>query len=150
MGRPRSLAARLWRDVRGSIAAESVLLALPLATTLIGTLEYGRMVWVQNSLQEVATLGARCAGLHAVSCSDAGDPRTFNATKTVSYVTSEAANWSIGLATSNIAATGSTTCQTITGLAQVTINYTFQSGILGLFGYGSYPVTATACYPNQG
>lgn len=149
IGRLRQFAARFWHDTHASIAAESVLLALPLVTTLIGTLEYGRLVWVQNSLQQVATLGARCAGLHAVSCSDAGDPRTFNATKTVSYVTTEAANWSVSLATGNIAATASTTCQSIAGLAQVTINYPFQSGILGLFGFGSYPVTATACYPNQ-
>ncbi len=133
----------------GATAMEFAVLALPFALLLINVLEFSRLQWTRAAIEESASAGARCGGLHAVSCSNSGDPRTFDATKTKNFIISEAANWSITLPTANVTVASSATCQSVAGLVQVTITYQFTSALLSLAGLSSYPISSTACYPNQ-
>lgn len=142
-------ARKLRASRAGATAVEFVIIALPFTVLLLAVLEFGRLQWTRNAVEEVAAAGARCAGLHAISCSDNGSPRTYNATKTLSYMATKAANWKVTVANSDITIVPSTTCQGLTNFVRVTVAHQFTSGILGIAGLANYSMSSVACYPNQ-
>ena len=68
VGKPRR---SLCRDISGATAAEFALV-FPLAVLfLLGAVEMGRMLWLQNSLQYAAEQAVRCAVVNTATCSSA-------------------------------------------------------------------------------
>lgn len=129
---------------------EFSLLILPLLAMMLGVVEYGRLQWTRSALHEVATAGARCAGLAAVSCSTAGvESRTFNASQTMSYIRTEASAWYVVLGSSNVIIDDNATCDGAPNLVRVQLNYTFRSPFLAPFRSATMPVSAVACFPKQ-
>jgi Flp pilus assembly protein TadG len=123
------------------------MVALPLILLLLGVCEFGRLLWVRQGLERVAIAGARCVGMGVSSCQVSG---AYDATATQTYIVSEAANWRLTLAGSNVAVTTSTTCGNVTGMTQVTLSYTFQTvipGLLPVIASGDQ-ISASACFPN--
>ncbi len=150
----RHTATGLWRSRRGASAMEFAIIILPFMVFIISTLEFARLQWTRAAVQEVAMATARCMGISAVACSDAptggATARTFSASKTRTFVTTEAAGWNIGFGSGgSVALAPSTSCQGISGFSKVSLSYTFTSGMLSFAGLSSYPVTAEACFPVQ-
>jgi Flp pilus assembly protein TadG len=139
----------LLRDKRGANAVEVAILVVPTVLLLFGVLEFGRLQWTRNAVEEVAAAGARCVGLNAVSCSDNGDPRVYNAAKSTAFMTTEATRWSVVVAAADINVTTSTTCQGLANFVQVTVNHQFRSGLLAIAGLSNFPISSVACYPSQ-
>jgi Flp pilus assembly protein TadG len=68
VGNPRR---SLCREISGATAAEFALV-FPLALLfLLGAVELGRMLWLQNSLQYAAEQAVRCAVVNTATCSSA-------------------------------------------------------------------------------
>jgi Flp pilus assembly protein TadG len=142
--------SRFGRDRRGAAAVEFAAVLGPLLILIFGVFEYGRLLWTREALQETATAGARCMGMSATSCASGG---AYNATRTGTYLKTQATNWGLTLTDANISLNNSTTCagvSTPNGFSSVTITYTFQSIVPSLItSLNSSPVlTSTACFPN--
>lgn len=143
----RGLFARLARDRSGGAAVEFGLIIGPLLLLLFGLVEFGRMLWTLNALQETAIAGARCMGVLSSSCASAG---AYSATNASTYVQTLASTWGVTLAGSNISLNNAATCAGVSGFSQVSITYTFQTFVPLISSLLSDPLTATACFPNQG
>jgi Flp pilus assembly protein TadG len=138
----------------GGATAVEFALVLPMFLMLVfGSIEFGRLLWTRQALQEAAIAGARCMAIaqgstqHS-SCASSG---SYSAATTKSYIQSVASGWGLTVPTSGIALypTGSSTgC---TGLSQVTLTSTFTSVVPKLvrLAAGGTTLTATACYPNN-
>jgi Flp pilus assembly protein TadG len=135
-------------DNTGATAVEFALLLWPLVLVLFGILEFGRLIWINNALQETAIDAARCAGILESSCATGG---AYSSGKTTTYVQSVANAWGITVPTANVTSTANTTCAGIGGFSQVTISYTFQSVVPQVLPSlsGGLPLSATACFPKQ-
>jgi Flp pilus assembly protein TadG len=129
-------------------AIEFGIIALPLLSLIFGIMEFGRMLWTQEALQQTAIAGARCMGMTQASCGNEG---VYSASLAQSYVQTQAANWSIALTSSNITLTPSTTCGGVGGFSQVSITFTMTSIAPYLLQAltGSRTLTAVACFPNH-
>jgi Flp pilus assembly protein TadG len=138
--------ARLARDHSGGAAVEFGLIIGPFLLLLFGLVEFGRMLWTANALQETAIAGARCMGVLNTACASAG---AYSSTNATSYVQTVASTWGITLTGSDISLNNSASCAGVTGFSQVTINYTFQTVVPIISSLLSDPLTATACFPNQ-
>jgi Flp pilus assembly protein TadG len=137
---------RFIRARDGAAAVEFGLVVGPLFLLILGLIEFGRMLWTLNALQETAIAGARCAGVLATACASGG---AFSATNTVSDVQQVAADWGVTLTSANITVSNAASCAGVSGFSQVTINYTFQTVIPMIGALVADPLTATSCFPNQ-
>ena len=148
-----AILSRLRRARGGASALEFALLALPLAAMLLSVLEFGRLQWTRNALQQVAIAGARCVGLALTDCSSPGatatDPRVYDATKSRTFITGNASSWIIALGNSDITVSTSATCQTLANFTEVTLTDDFSSPFLAAAGLDAMTLSATACFPNQ-
>jgi Flp pilus assembly protein TadG len=144
MRRLRGLA----RACRGTAALEFALLALPFFALIFGTIEYARLLWSSQALQETATAAARCMAIGQSSCSSSG---AFSATKTKTYIQQTAAQWGLTIPTGNITLSSSATCGGVTGYSQATLSYSFKSVVpaLVLLPAGGKSLSASACFPNN-
>jgi Flp pilus assembly protein TadG len=138
---------RRWaRDHSGAGAVEFALVIIPFMLVMFGVVEFGRMLWTLNALQETAIAGARCMGVLNTSCASSG---AYNAGNTTTYVKSIATGWGVSLATTNITLNNSTACGGVAGFSQVSISYTFQTVIPMITSLVGDPLTVNACFPNQ-
>ncbi|MDR3450528.1 MAG: pilus assembly protein, partial [Alphaproteobacteria bacterium] len=64
---------------RGSTAIEFGFVLGPLIMLLMGTVEFGRAMWIQNALNYSVEQAARCASIDANTCSSAGTTQSFAA-----------------------------------------------------------------------
>ncbi|HEY5107754.1 MAG TPA: TadE/TadG family type IV pilus assembly protein [Caulobacteraceae bacterium] len=135
-------------DTKGATAVEFALVIGPLVLVLFGIIEFGRMIWTNNALQETAIDAARCAGILESSCASGG---AYSSANTATYAQTVAQGWGIAVPTSAVTSTASTTCAGVAGFSQVTINYTFQTVVPMVLTSmsGGVPLTATACFPKQ-
>ena len=131
---------------RGASALEFALVVTPLTLMIMAAIEFARLQWTRNALQEIAIASARCIGMKASACGTNG---VYDATKSTTYIKAEGTAWSVVLGDGNIAVTPGATCQGISGFSQVTLSYTFTSAMLGNASLNSYPIYATACFPNR-
>ena len=138
----------LLRACRGTAAIEFAFLALPFFGLIFGTIEYARLLWTTQALQETATTAARCMAITQSSCSTSG---SFSDTKTKTYVQQIAAQWGLSIATGNITLSSSASCGGVAGYSQATLSYTFNSVVpaMVLLPVGGKSLTATACFPNN-
>lgn len=72
---------RLHSDRRGSIAAEFALVIPLLLLMSFGIIEFGRTMWVRNSLQSAVEDAARCYALKRPECATAADVEIYAASK---------------------------------------------------------------------
>jgi hypothetical protein len=114
---------------------------------LFGGIEYSRLLWTREALQQTAIIGARCVGMPQTNCSSAG---VYNATSATTFIENTAASWSIALPASGISVSTSTSCGGVSGFSQVSLTYTFQTVAPTLLAMpaGGSALTATACFPN--
>jgi Flp pilus assembly protein TadG len=136
------------RARRGATAVEFALVVAPMLLVLMGISEFGRFFWTAQSLQRVATRGARCVGLLQSDCAVAS---AYSASATISYVQAQAQNYGVTLTSAMIVPSASATCGGVTNFASIRINYTFTTLVPTLIPAlaAGLPVTAKACFPNQ-
>ena len=148
----RRLAARLWRDRGGAAAVEFAAAVMPLLLMIFGVLEFGRLLWAREALQQTATNAARCMAMRASSCASAG---VYSSSSTQTYIINQAGGLGVTLTNSNIALNNNNSCAGIggpaSGFSTVTLTYTFTSVVPVLVKAlnGGLALTATACFPNN-
>ena len=133
---------------RGTAAVEFGLVALPFLLMVFGIIEYGRLMWTREALQQTAIAGARCMGMTQTACGTSG---VYNATMSTSFVVAQAAKWSIPLSTSNVVLNQAATCGGVAGFSQVSLTYTYNTAAAHLLTVlaGAGTLTATACFPTH-
>lgn len=144
--------AAKWRallaDRRGASAVEFALIAAPLLLLIVGTVEYGRLIWTKQAMQSIAISTARCMGIRQLECSSGG---AFSAAATRAMVVADANSIGVGLAAADVTLNKAAICNGISGFSQVTISYQFTSAapaFLTAMATGGN-LSATACFPNQ-
>jgi Flp pilus assembly protein TadG len=142
---------RTWRNLlaarEGVAAIEFAIVALPLLTLTLGTLEFGRMMWTVEALQETTIQVARCVGLLASSCASGG---AYSAANASTYAQQVAGGWGVTLPNAALTISSNEASGACSGFSEVSISYTFQTVIPGLLSalHGDV-LTAQACFPNQ-
>lgn len=118
---------------RGSITAEFALVIPILLLLSFGIIEFGRTMWVRNSLQSAVEDAVRCYSLKRPECATVADVKNYAASKSLGVpVTADAFNASVAA------------CGSVAG-KKVTASYPFQSivPVIPL----DYTITASACRP---
>jgi hypothetical protein len=135
-------------DRRGTTAVEFAVCALAMVLIIIGFIEFGRLVWSFEVLEEAAAEGARCMGLRAASCASGG---AYNAADTTSYVVGLASSRGVVITPGVVSLSNTASCGGASGFSQVSISYDFVSvapGLLASLVHG-FVVPASACFPNS-
>jgi Flp pilus assembly protein TadG len=83
--------SRFTGDTAGSAAVEFALTLPVLLLLLFGTVEFGRLLWTQNSIQYAVEQASRCAAYKLTGCANAGETQTFAASQVHGYTASAAA-----------------------------------------------------------
>ena len=143
---PRRRIRRLGGDRRGASAVEFALIIVPFTLVMFGVIEFGRLLWTLNALQETAIAGARCMGVLNTSCAASG---AYNSTSATNFIKATASGWGVTLATTNITLNNAATCAGVGDFSQVTITYTFVTVVPTITQLASEPLSVNACYPNQ-
>ena len=92
----------LGRAQDGAIAVEFAILAPVFLALVFGTIEFGRLMWTYQALQETAIAGARCMALPQTACASAGNPPTYNPANTTTYIQGIASQWGGSLSSAEI------------------------------------------------
>ena len=118
-------------------AVESAIVLPLLILFLLAIIEFGRVFWIQSSLQYAVTAAARCAVVSPTVCPNVP---TYASTQALGMtIPSSDFTYTSGASCGNAGYT--------TG-SQVTASYTFSSVVGGLIRpLNSVPLTATACHP---
>jgi Flp pilus assembly protein TadG len=123
---------------------------------VFGTIEFGRILWTEQALQETATAGVRCMaiaqGLKGAVLSPCASGGSYSDAATKSYIQSVAGGWGLSLPNSGITPDNTAACGSGgTDFSQVTVTTTFTSVVPNLLqlATGGTTLTATACYPNN-
>lgn len=137
----------------GATAVESALVALMFLMLAFGTIEFGRVLWTEQALQETAIAGARCMAIAQGtkpngSCTSSS---TYSSTATKTYIQNVASGWALSLPSAGISLNNSASCGGTGGFSQVTLTSTFTSVVPNLVKLSSsgLTLTASACYPNN-
>jgi Flp pilus assembly protein TadG len=125
------------------------MVAGPLLALLFGTIEFGRVMWLRQALEETATMGARCMGIPQPECMSGTD---FDATAARAFIIEEAKTWGLQIAVDDLVIDRAATCSGLPGFSTVAVSYTFSSAVPMLveaIGVGP-TLSSQACFPNQG
>ncbi|MGH6836779.1 MAG: TadE/TadG family type IV pilus assembly protein [Methylocella sp.] len=123
---------------RGVAAVEFALIGPPLILLLFGTIQCGRMLWTQNSLQYAVELAARCAVLSQATTPCGGACCTTSQIQ--SYAASQA--YSLNLSPSIFSVPSPPSCGTGT---QVSASLPYTTGAPVSI---TVTLTATSCRPS--
>ncbi len=129
---------RLLRSTRGASAVEFALLAPVFLLMLFGIIEGSRMLWLRQTLGEVAYSTVRCMSVSS-SCN------TID--KQQNYAVTRASQYGVKLTTTNLAIQPNVTCEGNAASNQVAITAAFRSPVAGLVPGIPANITATACFP---
>ena len=124
---------RLLADRRGNSAAEFAMIVGPLCVLLFGTIEFGRLLWTRDVVQQVAMEGARCMGVLASGCATAGP--VFSASKARASIAARARGLNVPLTESGVVVDRNASCASAAGQSnssEVTVTFTFASPFGGL------------------
>ena len=135
-------------DRAGAGAVEFALVLGPLIFLILGAMEYGRLLWTKQALQETAIAGARCMGVLATGCASGG---AYSSTSATAYIQGVASGFSLTVPTANVTLNRAASCAGVSGFSSVSISYAFQAAVPVLLGAASntMPLTASACFPNN-
>ncbi len=133
---------------QATTAVEFAICALAMVLMVVGFVEFGRLTWTFEVLQDAASEGARCMGLRSSSCAAGG---VYSATNTSSYIVSLATSRGVTITSAAIALNNAATCGGAGGFSQVTITYAFTTAAPALLTSlaNGFSVPATACFPNN-
>lgn len=123
-----SLIGKLRRDRTGSLTVDFAMIAGPLLSLLLGTMEVGRLLWYQNALNYSVEEGARCATVDANNCNTTDQIKSYAAARS-----------GVGFA-STVFSVSSPACGN-----QVNASYPMSLSIP--FVSTSVTLTAQSCYP---
>jgi Flp pilus assembly protein TadG len=139
---------RFWTDSGATSALEFGLVALPLLLLILGTVEYGRLLWTRQAMQSLAISTARCMGVLQTGCAAAWVYSAANTTKTI--VTGAGA-LGVTITASNVQLNNAASCGGSAGFSSATVTYSFATYVpaLILALAGGTALTVTACFPNQ-
>jgi len=140
--------AELGRTRRAAAAVEFALCSLALVLIVVGSAEFGRLVWTSEVLQEAAAEGARCMGLRANSCAASG---VYNAGSTTTYVVGVATARGVTINAAMVALNNAANCGGAAGFSQVSITYTFNTVAPVLLAslVAGLSLPRSACFPNS-
>lgn len=143
----RNAAAFVGED-SGASAAEFALVAVPLLLLLVGTIEYGRLLWTQQSMQTLAASTARCMGVLQSECSSGG---TYSADRTRAHLIAQAGALAVPLSAGNIQLDANASCNGVSNFSRVAIDFEFTTVLprMLLELASGTDLAATACFPNQ-
>lgn len=115
---------------RGSSAVQFALVAPVFVTMLFGIFEFGRVLWMQASLQYAVQQAARCVSVNTIRCDNSTDTTNYAASRVLGIAV-PAADFTVSTPTcgSKVAAS---------------VPFTFVAS--RLFSY-SITLTASSCYP---
>jgi Flp pilus assembly protein TadG len=137
----------------GATAVEFALVAPLFLALVFGTLEFGRLLWTEQALQETAIAGARCVAIaqgktQNSPCASGG---SYSSTTAITYIQGIANGWGLSLPSADITPNTSASCGAGGGFSQVTLTSTFTSVVPNLvkLASGGITLTASACYPNN-
>jgi Flp pilus assembly protein TadG len=135
-------------DRRATTSLEFAVTIPALLLCVMGIIEFGRLAWAREALQQVAFSAARCMGVLSSTCASGG---VVSTSSTDTYIQAAGNAWSIYIPTSAIALNANTTCGNVAGFSQVTLTYTFNTTVPKLIPSLAQGITLTAkaCYPNQ-
>ena len=140
-------AKNLARAEEATTAVEFAVCALAMMLLVVGFVEFGRLAWTFEVLQDAAAEGARCMGLAAPSCASGG---AYNAANTTSYVVRVATSRGVVITAPMVGLSNTATCGGASGFSQVSISYAFTTvapSLLTPLVHG-FTVPASACFPN--
>lgn len=131
---------RLTRNAIGAVAVEFALVAPVFLMFLFLMLDGGRMLFTQQSLNEVATATARCAALQATGCTSAASAQDWATSRALTRG---------GLALSQAKVELNVTCNSVSSMAKVTVGTAWKKSGMGLLPQSVAPATLTsvACFP---
>jgi len=146
LGPPRQTS--LARARQATTAVEFAVCALAMMLIVIGFVEFGRLAWTFEVLQDAAAEGARCMGLRATSCAAAG---AYSAGNTTNYVVGLATSRGVAITAATVGLNNAATCGGASGFSQVTITYNFTTVAPALLTslVNGFTVPASACFPNN-
>src|SRR5215470_1641669 len=103
----------------GTAVIEFTLLAPVFLMLLFGSIEFRRLLWTQQALQQVAIAGARCmavaqGAIQGSSCASSG---SYSAASTKSYIETTAGGWGVPVQDADITLNNSATCGGVTGFS---------------------------------
>jgi Flp pilus assembly protein TadG len=138
----------LARAQRATTAVEFAICALAMVLIVVGFIEFGRLTWSFEVLQEVAAEAARCMGLGASSCSSGG---VYSSANTTGYIVTLANSRGVVINAGMVALNATATCGGATGFSQVSITYGFVTAapVLLTSLADGFTVPASACFPNH-
>jgi Flp pilus assembly protein TadG len=131
---------RLARNAIGAVAVEFALVAPVFLMFLFLMLDGGRMLFTQQSLNEVATATARCAALRATGCTSAANAQNWATARALTRG---------GMTLSDAKVELSVTCNSVSSMAKVTVSTAWKKSGMGLLPQSVAPATLTsvACFP---
>jgi Flp pilus assembly protein TadG len=131
---------RYWlrADRSGATAIEFALLAPVFLGMIFSLVEGGRMLWIKQTLAEVAFSTARCMSVSTVCNTEA---------KQKSYALARAAGYAQKLVATDVVPVSNTTCNGAAGMSQVTITTAFNSPVTGLLPILPSTVSGLGCFP---
>ena len=139
---------RLAADQRGASAVEFALVAVPLLMLIFGTIEYGRLMWTRQALQESAIAGARCVALRSLTCTLDG---AFDLASARAFIRQTAQGWIVALDDADITVADNVSCGGVDGFVNVRIAHEFLTPVpAALVGLAEgTALSSSACFPNQ-
>jgi Flp pilus assembly protein TadG len=131
---------RLATNAIGAVAVEFAFVAPVFLMFLFLMLDGGRMLFTQQSLNEVATATARCAALQAAGCTSTASAQNWATSRALTRG---------GLTLSNTKVELGVTCNSVSSMAKVTVSTAWKKSGMGLLPQSVVPVTLTsvACFP---
>ena len=104
----------------GTAVIEFALLAPVFLMLLFGSIEFGRLLWTQQALQQVAIVGARCMAVAqgAIQSSACGASSSYSAASTKSYIETAASGWGLSVQDADITLDNTATCGGVTGFSR--------------------------------
>ncbi len=135
----------------GATAVEFALVAPMFLMLVFGAIEFGRVLWTEQALQEAAIAGARCMAIAQGTKPNGSCTASGSYSYTTTYVQNVASGWGLTLPNAGISLNNSASCGGTGGFSKVTLTKTFTSAVplLVHLSAGGITLTASGCYPNN-
>jgi Flp pilus assembly protein TadG len=130
---------RLFADRRGVTAVEFALVAPVFLMFMFLIIDGARAMWTYQTLQQVATATARCAGLGVTTCDSSAEVKSMAVNRAIAF--------GVPLAASAVTLTTGATCQSMAGMTRVTITTSYQGATTKLLPSAISALTAESCFP---
>jgi Flp pilus assembly protein TadG len=128
----------LFRCCRGAAIVEFALIAPVFLMAILGIIEVSRLLWTQQTLDEVAYSAARCMSVSS-SCASTATQRN--------YAVARAGGYGITLASNQVTPVAATNCKGFPNSSSVTITHSFVSPLSGFVPGFLMNISSQACYP---